>query len=295
MNEPKTIRLAIQKSGRLHKRSIQLLKKCGIDFESSKSLLMRSLDFPLELLLVRDDDIPQYVAEGIAELGIVGLNELEEKIGSMDDHEDLEILRELKFGHCRLSLAIKKDTFYDGLKTFEGMRIASSYPEILKRYLKKNKINAEVVTINGSVELAPSIGVADAICDLVSTGATLESNGLREVVTIMKSQAVLVGHVGKLNEEQKAWLDKLLNRIDGVLKAEKARYIMMNAPESAVDAISKILPGMEKPTILPLHNQSKQFAIHAVAYEDVFWDTIEELKEAGASSILVVPIEKMIL
>lgn len=290
------IRIAIQKSGRLSEHCFELLSGCGLQFESRKrTLISRAKDHPIELMLVRDDDIPHYVGDGVCQLGIVGLNELEEKSGPTDGPDaPFEIIRKLGFGHCRLSLAWPKSVDYLGLESFSGTRIATSYPEILARYMKSKGINCEIIEISGSVEVTPSIGVADAICDLVSTGATLVSNGLIEVETILQSEAVLVRSREELDQEKETFIDTLLQRIDSTIMAKNAKYVMMNAPKSSIAEISRLIPGMEQPTIMPLMLDENRVALHAVAKEDIVWETLEELKRAGASSILVMPIEKII-
>ena len=287
------LRIAIQKSGRLSDKCLDLLNRCGLQFDARKrTLIARAKDHPVELMLVRDDDIPNYVRDGVCDIGIVGLNELEEKIGPSNDN--VQIVRRLGFGSCRLSMAWPKSKPYDGLESFSGKRIATSYPNILNNYLKQKNIVAEAVEISGSVEVAPSIGVADAICGLVSTGATLESDGLEEVLTILKSEAVLVRNLRSLDDQKEALIQKLLQRVDSTLLAKNAKYIMMNAPKTSIDQITKLIPGMEDPTVMPLSYDENKVAIHAVAKEDVVWETMEQLKEAGASSILVLPIEKII-
>ncbi|NRA67539.1 MAG: ATP phosphoribosyltransferase [Pseudobacteriovorax sp.] len=290
------IRIAIQKSGRLSEKCLDLLGKCGLQFEMHKRMLIiRAKDHPVELMLVRDDDIPHYVRDGVCQLGIVGLNELEEKTGcSQAPESPVRVIRTLGFGHCRLSLAHPKGMAYEDASSYAGKRIGTSYPNILQRFLDKNSIDAKAVEITGSVEVTPSIGVADAICDLVSTGSTLISNGLVETDTIMKSEAVLVRSKRELKPEQEEFIAKLLQRIEGTLKARNAKYIMMNAPKSSIETISELIPGMEQPTVMPLMTDNDKVAIHAVAQEDVVWETMEKLKLAGASSILVMPIEKIV-
>ena len=292
------IRMAIQKSGRLSERSIALLEKCGIELSRrTSSLLNRCRDFPLDFMLVRDDDIPEYVRTGVCDVGIVGENVLHEKLGDAEAAEEpaIQTLRKLGFGHCRLSLAFPKGQAYER-ERLRGARIATSYPVILGRFLRQHGIEATIVELAGSVEIAPALKIADAICDLVSSGSTLESNGLDEVEIIFSSQAALVSLSGGLasDPERQAILERLTRRIDGVLEAGKSKYIMMNAPATQVDAIRALLPGMEAPSVLPLFGQSDRVAIHAVAPEGVFWHTMDRLKEAGAASILVVPIEKII-
>ena len=297
MKNERMFRLAMQKSGRLNTKCLQLINQCDIHFESHPSqLLARSENFPMEIMLVRDDDIPDYVREGVCDCGIVGLNELNERvIDRYPDNPKVEIVRRLGFGRCRLSIAVPHEYNYTGTASLAGMKIATSHPVILERFLELKGIPAEVVKINGSVEVAPAIGVADAICDLVSTGATLQSNGLKEVETILTSEAILFTAKSPLSREKHLLFDKLNARIEGVLRAQRARYVMMNAPKNAVERISMIIPGMERPTIMPLGNCDEKVAIHAVTYEEVFWDAMEKLKELGASSILVTPIEKIFI
>ncbi len=299
MNERPTqpyLRLAIQKSGRLSEKCRELLVKSGISFEfRSDRLVARAKEQPLDLMLVRDDDIPGFVKNQVSQLGVVGLNVLEEKLGRIRDGEGpVEIVRRLGFGRCRLALAIPKSAPFDGLSSYQGKRIATSYPHILQRFLDEHDIQASIVEMTGSVELAPSIGIADAVCDLVSSGATLESNGLRATTTLLESEAVLVRPRRRLSDEHEQLIQRLVDRIDGLQRARNAKYIMMNAPKEAIYRISQLIPGMEKPTVMPLMYDEGKVAIHAVAKEDVFWETIEKLQEAGASSILVMPIEKII-
>lgn len=289
------LRIAVQKSGRLHKQSLGLLKKCGIQLEvRPNQLVCRAENYPLELLLVRDDDIPGYIEDGVCDAGIVGQNVFEEYQAPLNGEKNGEILKFLGFGKCRLSLAVPQGFEYESLNSLNHLRIATSYPEILKRFAKDHGLEIKAVEISGSVEVTPAVGVADVICDLVSTGSTLKSNGLKEVATILESQAILIkGSKSSSNLVQET-LDRLIQRIDGVLKAQKARYIMMNAPRSSLEAIGELIPGMEDPTVIPLGDDGQKVAIHAVSPEEVFWETMEKLKAAGASSILVVPIEKII-
>ena len=281
------LRIAIQKSGRLYDDSISLLKECGIDLRNVKDRLKTESDnFPLEVFFLRDDDIPQYVEDGVADIGIVGQNVLYEKC------REAEIIEELGFGKCRLSLAINKNEEYVA-NYLQGKRIATSYPVLLQKYLDENKITAEIHEISGSVEIAPGIGLAEVICDLVSSGSTLFMNGLKEVETILESQAVLVRNK-ELNEEQLRWVDKLLFRIRSVKKAKRNKYILLNAPNDQLSKIFELLPGMKSPTVLPLAEEGWS-SVHSVLSEDEFWEKIEQLKAAGAQGILVVPIEKMIM
>ena len=282
------LRIAIQKSGRLQEGSLELLKESGLSFSNGKDQLKtQALNFPVEVLFLRDDDIPQYVEDGVADIGVVGENVLLEK------NKNLKIVEKLGFGKCRLSLAIPKEQNYKSIKDLNGKRIATTYSTILSKYLKEQKIKAEIHEISGSVEIAPSIGLADAICDLVSSGSTLFTNGLKEVEIILKSEAVLVANK-KLGKEQQIILDKLLFRMTSVRKAKNTKYILLNAPNNKLDTICKILPGMKSPTILPLASKGWS-SVHSVVEENQFWEIIEKLKAAGAQGILVVPIEKMIL
>lgn len=283
-----TLKIAIQKSGRLSEDSIGLLKECGIDLRNVKDRLKTMSDnFPLEVFFLRDDDIPQYVEDGVADIGIVGENVLFEK------DKSVEVLEQLGFGKCKLSIAIPRNEEFTGIRQFSGKRIATSYPGLLAKYLMEHHVEADIHEISGSVEIAPGIGLADAIADLVSSGSTLFMNGLKEVATILQSQAVLVKN-HHLDDEKIALLNKLLFRIRAVKKSKRNKYILLNAPNNNLDAILKILPGMKSPTILPLATPGWS-SIHSVLSEDTFWDIIEQLKAAGAEGILVIPIEKMIL
>ncbi|WP_194774471.1 ATP phosphoribosyltransferase [Pararhodonellum marinum] len=282
------IRIAVQKSGRLSEDSLSLIKECGIKFyNGTGKLKSTSTNFPIEFLFLRDDDIPGYVADGVADLGIVGENELVEK------DKTVEVLKKLGFSKCRLSLAIPKGENYPGLSYFEGKNIATSYPKILSDFLQANQIKAAIHEISGSVEIAPSIGLAEGICDIVSSGSTLMMNGLKEVETIFKSEAVLISHLN-LSDEKKEIVDKLLFRMNAVQKGKSNKYVLMNAPNESLDKIAKLIPGMRSPTILPLA-QKGWSSVHSVISEDQFWENIEGLRAAGAEGILVVPIEKMIL
>jgi ATP phosphoribosyltransferase len=265
-----------------------LLAEAGIKVPSSKrTLLVESPNFPIEILYLRDDDIPQCVATGVADLGIVGQNEFEER------GEDADVVRPLGFSKCRLSLAIPKVVAYPGVRWFEGKKIATSYPNILKRFLAKNKVNAQVHVITGSVEISPGIGLADCIFDIVSSGSTLVSNNLSEVEVVMKSEALLIATKG-LSAEKKATLDELLFRIEAVKQAEDKKYVMMNVPTEALEDICRVLPGTKAPTVMPLATEGWS-SVHTVIDEKTFWDCISKLKELGAQGILVMPIEKMIL
>ncbi|GIV57821.1 MAG: ATP phosphoribosyltransferase [Rhodothermaceae bacterium] len=282
------LRLALQKSGRLSDASVQLIEACGIRFSRANNRLRCLTDnFPLELLYLRDDDIPGYVADGVADAGIVGENVVAEK------RQPVELLERLGFARCRLAIAVPRSTPYDGLADLEGLHIATSYPNLLSDFLRENGIEASIHEISGSVEIAPSIGLADAICDLVSSGSTLLSNGLKEVETVMHSEAVLIGRPD-LPPEKAALLDALRFRIQAVLKAQNFKYILLNAPNGAIDRIVELLPGMKSPTVLPLA-ESGWSSVHSVVNENDFWEVIENLRAAGAQGILVVPIEKMIV
>ncbi|MCC9167397.1 ATP phosphoribosyltransferase [Pontibacter harenae] len=282
------LRIAVQKSGRLSDDSLALIRECGISFiSSSLKLKTESTNFPLEILFLRDDDIPGYVADGVADIGIVGQNVLVE-----EGKQDLSV-EELGFSKCRLSLAVPKSAEYNSVKDLEGKNIATSYPNLLQTYLQEQGVTAHIHTISGSVEIAPSIGLADAICDIVSSGSTLISNGLKEVERVFKSQAVLIANQN-LSEEKKAILEKLLFRIHAVQRAQRAKYILLNAPNEKVDEIISLLPGAKSPSVLPLAQEGWS-SIHSVVNEDDFWEMIERLRDAGAQGILVVPIEKMIL
>ncbi|MGF1638412.1 MAG: ATP phosphoribosyltransferase [Cyclobacteriaceae bacterium] len=282
------LRLAVQKKGRLSDDSLNLLRECGIKFNNGTGkLLAPSRNFPLEFLFLRDDDIPGYVSDGVADIGIVGENVVLEK------GKKVKTIKRLGFSKCRLSLAIPKNREYNGPTYFEGMSIATSYPVILADYLQKNNIKAELHEISGSVEIAPGIGLADAICDIVSTGSTLLSNGLKEVETILKSEALLISG-NALNAEKQAILNKLLFRLESVQEGNNNKYILLNAPNDKLDEIKRLLPGMRSPTIMPLAQEGWS-SMHSVINEDAFWEVIENLKKAGAEGILVVPIEKMIL
>lgn len=282
------LRIAVQAKGRLFDETMELLNEAGIKLTTSKrSLLVPSKTFPVELLFLRDDDIPQSVASGVADVGIVGENEFVEK------QESAGIVKRLGFSKCRLSLAIPKSEEYNNLSWFSGKKIATSYPGILSDFLKKNAIKAEIHVISGSVEIAPGIGLADAIFDIVSSGSTLVSNRLKEVEVVMQSEALLIGN-NKLSNEKKEILDELIFRIDAVQTAENKKYILLNAPNDKLEEIFAILPGMKSPTVLPLAQEGWS-SIHSVINEKRFWEIIGKLKVLGAEGILIVPIEKMIL
>lgn len=282
------LKIAVQKSGRLFEDSMKLLKDCGIDVNNgNKQLKAVAQDFPLEIYFLRDDDIPQYVYDGVADIGIVGENVVLEKA------KDIASIYRLGFGKCRLSIAVPKGKEYNGPSGLEGLKIATSYPVILQQYLNDNKINAEIHEISGSVEIAPGIGLADAICDLVSSGSTLFTNGLKETAVILKSEALLVANKN-LSEDQKIILDKLLLRINAVKSARRNKYILMNAPNHQLKNIVSLLPGMKSPTIVPLAEEGWS-SVQSVVNVNDFWSVIEKLKEFEAEGILVMPIEQMIV
>lgn len=282
------LRIAVQSKGRLFDDTMNLLNEADIKISSSKrTLLVQSFNFPLEVLYLRDDDIPQSVATGVADIGIVGENEFAEK------NEDARIVTKLGFSKCRLSLAIPKNIDYNGIEWFNGRKIATSYPVILKNYLDNNGINAEIHVITGSVEISPGIGLADGIFDIVSSGSTLVSNNLKEVEVVMKSEAVLIANKN-LDADKHDILDKMLFRIEAVRNAEDKKYVRMNAPKSRLDDIINVLPGLKSPTVIPLADQ-EWCSVHTVLDEKRFWEIIGKLKELGAQGILVTPIEKMIL
>ncbi|MCR9289824.1 MAG: ATP phosphoribosyltransferase [Bacteroidetes bacterium] len=282
------LKIAIQKSGRLSEQSKQLLKDCGIKIKNGKNALRVSAsNFPLDLFYLRDDDIPQYVQDGIADIGIVGENVLLEK------KTKCNIVQKLGFAKCRLSLAIPKSIEYKGIEYFKNKKIATSYPVILSDFLSKHNVKSEIHEISGSVEIAPNIGLADAICDLVSTGSTLFSNGLIEVEEVLKSEAVIIGKTN-FSSVQQSILDKLIFRIQAVQKGRNSKYVILNAPNEKIELITGIIPGLKSPTVVPLA-ENNWSAVHSVISEDVFWDVIDELKNAGAEGILVMPVEKMII
>lgn len=281
------LKIAIQKSGRLSEKSLELLRECGIKFSNgTRKLKTEATNFPVEILFLRDDDIPQYVEQGVADIGILGENEVWEKA------KNVLVVKQLGFATCRLSLAIPKDDQYPGIAYFEGKKIATSYPRILQSFFEKKNIRVFIEEIGGSVEIATGIGLADAIFDIVSTGSTLLTNGLREVEVVTRSEAVLIAKPGLQTEKQQI-LNKLLFRIQAVRSANEHKYILLNAPNDALQAISEVLPGMKSPTILPLA-QTGWSSLHSVVKEDAFWEVIDQLKSLGAQGILVVPIEKMI-
>ena len=282
------LRIAVQSKGRLFEETMALLQEADIKIPSSKRiLLVQSSNFPVEVLFLRDDDIPQSVANGVADLGIVGENEFVER------NEDAEIVKRLGFSKCRLSLAIPKDVDYPGLSWFEGRKVATSYPGILKQFMEKHGIKTDIHVITGSVEIAPGISLADAIFDIVSSGSTLVSNRLKEVEVVMQSEALLIGNKN-LSEEKKEILDELLFRIEAVKAAEDKKYVLMNIPTEKLNEIIEVLPGMKSPTVMPLAQEGWS-SVHTVLDQKCFWEIIGKLKALGAEGILVLPIEKMIL
>jgi len=282
------LKIAIQKSGRLNEESLQLLKKCGINVNNAKDQLKVIVDnFPLEILYLRNSDIPQYLEDGTIDIAIVGENLLIEK------QKQVEIVKKLGFSKCKVSLAVPKDITDESINYFKGKKIATSYPVTLQKYLDENKINAEIQVISGSVEIAPNIGLGDGICDIVSSGNTLFKNGLKETQVILKSEAVLVKSL-KLDTIQEDILDKLMFRMNAVLRAKNSKYILINVPNNKIEAVTSILPVLKSPTILPLANKEWS-SLHSVIDEDKFWDVIDELKDAGAEDILIVPIDKMVI
>lgn len=288
------LRIAIQKSGRLSDGSFDLLKSCGLTVSRGRDKLYgRVQELPIDVLLLRDDDIPAFVADDACDIGIVGQNVFEEeRLNETHDSPAQEVMR-LGFAHCRLMLAAPKEWTFNGASMLDGKRIATSYPALTRVWLEREGVNARAVTMKGSVEVAPRLKIADAVCDIVSTGATLDANGLKPVASVFESEAILIRNARVFSAEKQAVFDALLKRISGVLTSRDAKYIMMNAPRSAVAAITEFLPGADAPTVLELAGSPDKVAIHAVCRESVFWDTLEKLKNLGASAILVLPIEKM--
>lgn len=282
------LKIAIQKSGRLHEDSLKLLKDCGISINNGKDQLKVSVpNFPMEILYLRNSDIPQYLEDGVADIAIIGENLL------VEQQKQVAVVEKLGFSKCRVSLAVPKEIETDNLSYFEGKKIATSYPNTLRAFLQKNKINAEIHVISGSVEIAPNIGLADGICDIVSSGSTLFKNGLQETRVILQSEAVLARSL-KLDEAQEAILSRLVFRIKSVLRAKNTKYILMNVPNDKIEAVSAILPVLKSPTVLPLAEKGWS-SLHSVIDEDKFWNVIDELKQAGAEGILIIPVDKMVL
>jgi len=297
-NSEQRIKIAVQKTGRLTDHSIDLLERCGLKVTKSKDqLICYGENMPIDLLLVRDDDIPGLVSDDVCDLGIVGLNVVEEKRLKLEQEGSQGLFKqifELEFGHCRLSIAAPENAEYTGPESLENTQIATSYVGLLTDFLTKNGINAKPIFFSGAVEIAPKLGRADYICDLVSSGGTLAANGLREVAVLLESEAVVIQTLAPLGDEKQALVDKIIQRLDGVLKVHDSKYIMLHAPRSALAEIRALLPGSEAPTVMPLEGSDDRVAIHAVCRENVFWETLENLKAAGASSLLVLPVEKML-
>jgi ATP phosphoribosyltransferase len=292
------LKLAVQKSGRLTDPSMDLLLRCGLKISRGKDQLMAyGENMPLDVLFVRDDDIPDLVQEDVCDLGLVGLNVLEEKrleLAAQGTRARFQQIRTLDFGRCRLSIAVPEGVSYEGAASLRGKRIATTYPYMLAHYLRERDVKADIVTLSGAVEIAPRLGRADLICDLVSTGSTLQANHLREVETVLESYAAIIRTPLALSAEKDEWVERLLMRIDGVQQVRESKYIMLHAPRAALPEIRRLLPGSESPTIIPLEGHPDKVAVHAVCRENVFWETLESLKKAGASALLVLPVEKML-
>jgi ATP phosphoribosyltransferase len=292
------LKLAVQKTGRLTDPSLDLLTRCGLKLSRGKDQLMvYGENMPLDVLFVRDDDIPDLVQEDVCDLGLVGLNVLEEKrlaLAARGVTARFRKLCALDFGRCRLALAVPQEAAYGGPASLQGKRIATTYPYLLGEYLRRIDVRAEIVTLSGAVEIAPRLGRADVVCDLVSTGSTLQANHLREVATVLESHAVLIRTPLTLAQPKSEWVERLLMRIDGVQQVRESKYIMLHAPRAALADIRRLLPGTESPTIIPLEGFPDRVAVHAVCRENVFWETLESLKKAGASAVLVLPVEKML-
>ena len=282
----KTLKIAIQKSGRLNEKSVELLKNCGLNFENYKSSLISPVsNFPLEILFLRDDDIPEYVQDGIADLGIVGENVIQET------EVQVAYLQRLGFGKCSLKIAVPNHSDITSLEALNGRAIATTYPAILGKFLAKNNITSDIRTISGSVEISPGLGLADAICDLVSTGGTLKSNGLKPFADVMSSEAVLIGRKG---DEDNDLITELIQRIQSVLRAKETKYVVLNTPKESLEAVTALLPGVKSPSVVPLAEEG-WVAVHTVIPERDFWDRISQLKQAGAQGIVVMPIEKILV
>jgi ATP phosphoribosyltransferase len=296
-SEPR-VKIAVQKAGRLTERSLELLDRCGLRFTQSKDqLFCLGVNMPVDLLFVRDDDIPGLVSDDVCDLGIVGLNTIYEKrleLQAKGREACFDQVFALDFGHCRLAIAAPDETPFDGLESLQGRSIATSYVESLKDFLRARSIDAGIVYFSGAVEIAPKLGRADFICDLVSTGSTLAANRLREVLTVLESEAVVIRTRAQLCDAKEEWITRILKRVDGVLQVRESKYIMLHAPRSALAEIARLLPGSEYPTVIPLDGESDKVAVHAVCRENIFWETLENLKKAGASSLLVLPVEKML-
>jgi len=296
-NPDRRIKIAVQKSGRLTEKSLDLLERCGLTFTKSKDqLFCYGQNMPVDLLLVRDDDIPGLVSDDVCDLGIVGQNTVVEKRLGFEragKAAEFDQIRSLDYAHCRLSIAAPEDSDYNGVSSLQDSRIATSYVETLGRFLEERGIEAEIIFFSGAVEIAPKLGKADYICDLVSTGSTLSANHLREVETVLESESIIIQTRRPLPEDKQRLVDKIMQRVDGVLQVRESKYIMLHAPRSALAEITRLLPGAELPTVIPL--EGDKVAVHAVCHEYVFWETLENLKSAGASSLLVLPVEKMLV
>ncbi len=298
IDKPARIKIAIQKSGRLTEQSLDLLQRCGLKYtRGPDQLIAFGENMPVDVLLVRDDDIPGLVRDDVCDLGIAGLNIVEEKrlhFLAQDPVTPFRIIRSLDYGHCRLAFAYPDGSPLRTVRDLAGKKIATSYPSIVRDYLRRNQVDAGVVEFSGAVEIAPSLGRAEAICDLVSTGSTLLANKLREGETILESHAVILQTPVAVPPEKTEWINRLLQRVEGVMQVRESKYIMMHAPKSALAQIAALLPGSESPTVLPLDSLDDRVAVHVVCRENVFWETLEALKSAGATSILVIPVEKML-
>lgn len=294
----KRLKIAIQKSGRLSKDSLELLRDLGVKLQiQEQNLIAFASNFAIDILRLRDDDIPGLIFDGLVDIGIVGENVLQEHAlekKANGESAEYELLKKLDFGFCRLALALPLSVKYENINDFESKRIATSYPYILKDFMQKKGISYKTCVLKGSVELAPRANLADGICDLVSSGATLEANSLKEVESIFSSSACLIKKAGKLSDENEFLLNKFLLRIDGIMQARESKYIMLHSPKNKIDKIISLLPGVETPTVLPLAHNDDKVVLHMVSKENLFWETMEKLKDEGASSILVLPIEKML-
>jgi ATP phosphoribosyltransferase len=292
------IKIAVQKSGRLTEHTMELLSRCGLVYSRGRDqLICYGENMPIDVLLVRDDDIPGLVQDDVCDLGVVGQNVIAEarlRFARSGTDPIFSEVTALDYGHCRLSFGVPRATAWNGSASLAGKRIATSYPRVVEDYLARSGLTAQVVEFSGAVEIAPSLGRADVICDLVSSGATMKAHDLLEVETILESSAALIQTPVTLEADKQAWISRLLKRIEGVLQVKESKYIMLHAPRSALGAITALLPGAESPTIIPLEGRDDKVAVHAVCRENVFWETLEQLKEAGASSMLVLPVEKML-
>jgi ATP phosphoribosyltransferase len=296
--QPARIKIAVQKSGRLTEHSMELLSRCGLSYSRGRDhLICYGENMPVDVLLVRDDDIPGLVQEDVCDLGIVGLNIIEEYKASAprnNGEAPFELVSLLDFGQCRLAFGLPEGMEYVGPRSLSGKRIATTYPGILGEYLRRENIEAEVVEFSGAVEIAPSLGKADLICDLVSSGSTLRAHRMYDAATILESRAALIRTPAPVPDAKSHWIHRLIQRVQGVLQVRESKYIMLHAPRAALKEITALLPGSESPTIMPLEGREDKVAVHAVCRENVFWETLEQLKEAGASSMLVIPVEKML-